>query len=294
MLFGLELRKKAVNDIEISYRITGEGPALLMLHGHPQTHVMWHKVAPELAKHYTIVMPDLRGYGDSDKPISPELQSLYSKRLMAQDMIELMQQLGFDQFYVLAHDRGARVAHRLALDHADTVQGMILLDIAPTLAMYRQTNEEFARAYWHWFLLIRPCPFPETLIKANPNGYLHGVMGARSAGMEPFTAQALSEYMRALSLPMAAYGICEDYRASASIDLEHDAQDLEQNNKVQCPLLVLWGEYGTIEKCFSPLEEWEKVAANVKGYALPSGHYIAEEVPERLVDEALSFFSSIQ
>lgn len=178
MLFGLELRKKAVNDIEISYRVTGDGPALLMLHGHPQTHVMWHKVAPELAKRYTIVMPDLHGYGDSDKPISPELQNLYSKRLMAQDMIELMQQLGFDQFYVLAHDRGARVAHRLALDHADAVQGMILLDIAPTLAMYRQTNEEFARAYWHWFLLIRPWPFPETLIKANPNGYLHGVMGA--------------------------------------------------------------------------------------------------------------------
>ena len=291
MLFALETQKRAVNGIQINYRTMGEGSALLMLHGHPQTHVMWHKVAPALARHYTLVLPDLRGYGDSDKPVSPAYHSLYSNRLMAQDVCELMQQMGFEKFHVLAHDRGARVAHRLALDHPAVVKSMVLLDIAPTLAMYQQTNEAFARTYWHWFLLITPSPFPETLISANPEGYLRGVMGARSAGMKPFTKQALAEYTRALSLPGAAYGICEDYRASAGIDLEHDATDIERKHFVTCPLLVLWGQHGAIEQCFSALTEWEKVAEQVKGYALPSGHYIAEEIPERLIDEVLSFLS---
>jgi len=292
MLFDLEMHKHAVNGIQINCRVTGQGPALLLLHGHSQTHVMWHKVAPELAKHYMLVMPDLRGYGDSDKPvspISPAQRSMYSNRIMAQDVCELMHQLGYPQFYVLAHDRGARVAHRLALDHPDVVKRMILLDIAPTLAMYSQTNEAFARAYWHWFLLIRPTPFPETLISADPAGYLRGVMGVRSAGMKPFTEQALAEYTRALSLPGTAYGICEDYRASASIDLEHDAEDIAQKHFVECPLLVLWGQHGAIEQCFSALAEWEKVALDVKGYALPSGHYIAEEIPERLLEEVYGF-----
>lgn len=293
MLFTLEAKKCTVNGVQINYRTTGKGPALLMLHGHPQTHVMWHKVVPVLAQHYTLVIPDLRGYGDSDKPISPPSQSLYSKRVMAQDMLELMQQLRFESFYVLAHDRGARVAHRLALDYANAIKGMILLDIAPTLAMYRQTNETFARAYWHWFLLIQRTPFPETLITSNPSGYLHGVMGTRSAGMKPFTEKALAEYTRALGLPNAAYGICEDYRASAGIDLEHDEADIAQKNFIKCPLFVLWGQQGAVEKCFSPLTEWQKIALNIKGYALPSGHYIAEEIPERLIDETLSFFSSI-
>lgn len=294
MLLTLEAKKCAVNGININYRITGQGPALLMLHGHPQTHMMWNKVVPKLAEHYTLVTADLRGYGDSDKPVSPESQSLYSKRIMAQDMYELMKELGFETFLVLAHDRGARVAHRLALDHPDAVSAMILLDIAPTLAMYRQTNEEFARTYWHWFLLIRPTPFPETLISADPAGYLRGVMGARSAGMKPFTPEALAEYTRCLSLPGAAYGVCEDYRASAGIDLEHDAYDIEQNNPVTCPMLALWGQHGAIEKCFNALEEWKKVATNVQGRPLPSGHYIAEEVPELLIEETLNFFSTVK
>ncbi|MBK5074131.1 alpha/beta hydrolase [Budviciaceae bacterium CWB-B4] len=294
MLAGLEQKKCKVNHIDISYRTTGQGPALLMLHGHPQTHMMWHKVAPALAQHFTIVTADLRGYGDSDKPVSPPDQSLYSKRLMAQDMYELMNKLGFSQFYVLAHDRGARVAHRLALDHPDAVSGMVLLDIAPTLAMYRQTDEKFARAYWHWFTLIRPTPFPEKLIESDPLLYLHSVMGVRSAGMAPFTPHALAEYQRCLSLPGSAYGVCEDYRASAGIDLEHDQHDLDRGHQVTSPMLALWGQHGAIEQCFDALAEWKKVATNVRGKAMPSGHYIAEEVPEQLTREVLDFFASIR
>ena len=278
-----------VNGLNIHCRIGGEGPPLLLLHGHPQTHVIWHKVADQLAENFTVVAADLRGYGDSDKPVVSEASASYSKRIMARDQLMLMQSFGFAQFSVLAHDRGARVAHRLALDHPDAVTRMILLDIAPTLAMYTQANEEFARAYWHWFFLIRPTPLPETLIEADPENYLRTVMGNRSAGMGPFTDDAFSEYLRCLKLPGAAIAICEDYRASAGLDLEHDQADIDAGNKLNCPLLVLWGEKGTVGRCFSPLHEWQKVALNVDGNALASGHYIAEEVPELLLEYTLGF-----
>lgn len=278
-----------VNGLNIHCRIGGEGPPLLLLHGHPQTHVIWHKVADQLAENFTVVAADLRGYGDSDKPVVSEASASYSKRIMARDQLMLMQSFGFAQFSVLAHDRGARVAHRLALDHPDAVTRMILLDIAPTLAMYTQANEEFARAYWHWFFLIRPTPLPETLIEADPENYLRTVMGTRSAGMGPFTDDAFSEYLRCLKLPGAAIAICEDYRASAGLDLEHDQADIDAGNKLNCPLLVLWGEKGTVGRCFSPLHEWQKAALNVDGNALASGHYIAEEVPELLLEYTLGF-----
>lgn len=280
---------RLVNGLNIHCRIGGEGPPLLLLHGHPQTHVIWHKVADQLAENFTVVAADLRGYGDSDKPVVSEASASYSKRIMARDQLMLMQSFGFAQFSVLAHDRGARVAHRLALDHPDAVTRMILLDIAPTLAMYTQANEEFARAYWHWFFLIRPTPLPETLIEADPENYLRTVMGNRSAGMGPFTDDAFSEYLRCLKLPGAAIAICEDYRASAGLDLEHDQADIDAGNKLNCPLLVLWGEKGTVGRCFSPLHEWQKVALNVDGNALASGHYIAEEVPELLLEYTLGF-----
>ncbi|GHA87687.1 alpha/beta fold hydrolase [Modicisalibacter luteus] len=278
-----------VNGIRLNLRIGGSGPALLLLHGHPQTHVMWHKVADELAQHFTVVVADLRGYGDSDKPSASRHHEAYSKRVMAADMVSLMSALGHKQFSVLAHDRGARVAHRLGMDHSAAVERMILLDIAPTLAMYEQTNREFATAYWHWFFLIRPAPLPEMFIEMNPELYLRSLMGARSAGMEPFTDTALNEYIRCLQLPGAAMAICEDYRASAGLDLEHDRADLEAGRKLTCPLLVMWGADGTVGRCFDPLQEWRKVAVNVSGKALPSGHYIAEEVPARLLDESLAF-----
>ncbi|MDB4426925.1 alpha/beta hydrolase [Porticoccaceae bacterium] len=278
-----------VNGLNIHCRIGGEGPPLLLLHGHPQTHVIWHKVADQLAENFTVVAADLRGYGDSDKPPASEASASYSKRIMARDQLMLMQSFGFTQFSVLAHDRGARVAHRLALDHPDAVSRMVLLDIAPTLAMYTQANEEFARAYWHWFFLIRPTPLPETLIEADPENYLRTVMGTRSAGMGPFTDHAFSEYLRCLKLPGAAIAICEDYRASAGLDLEHDQADINAGNKLKCPLLALWGEKGTVGRCFSPLHEWQKVALNVDGNALASGHYIAEEIPELLLEYTLDF-----
>ena len=280
---------RLVNGLNIHCRIGGDGPPLLLLHGHPQTHVIWHKVADQLAENFTVVAADLRGYGDSDKPPASEASASYSKRIMARDQLLLMQSFGFAQFSVLAHDRGARVAHRLALDHPDAVTRMILLDIAPTLAMYTQANEEFARAYWHWFFLIRPTPLPETLIEADPENYLRTVMGTRSAGMDPFTDDAFSEYLRCLKLPGAAIAICEDYRASAGLDLEHDQADIDAGNKLKCPLLALWGEKGTVGRCFSPLHEWQKVALNVDGNALASGHYIAEEIPELLLEYTLDF-----
>ncbi|MFC3123189.1 alpha/beta fold hydrolase [Agaribacter flavus] len=289
MFSKYQIGQKRVNGVTIHYRMGGAGPALLLLHGHPQNHVMWHKVADELADNFTVVAADLRGYGDSDKPLGDKNGTSYTKREMAKDQCQLMAALGFSSFHILAHDRGARVAHRLAMDFPESVNKLILLDIAPTLAMYRQTNEQFARAYWHWFFLVRPAPLPETLLEADPENYLHSVMGARSAGMQPFTQQALAEYLRCLRLPGTARGICEDYRASAGMDLQHDQDDITANNKITCPLLILWGEEGTVGKCFNPLAEWQKLALHAKGQALPSGHYIAEEIPSVLLEHVYAF-----
>jgi len=287
---GFEQRRLSVDGVELNCRIggQGQGPALLLLHGHPQTHVMWHKVAPRLAERFTLVAADLRGYGDSAKPEAGA--EAYSKRTLARDNVQLMRLLGHERFAVLAHDRGARVAHRLALDHPGVVERLMLLDIAPTLAMYRQTDEAFARAYWHWFFLIRPAPLPERLIEADPEGYLKGVMGTRSAGLAPFPPEVLAEYLRCLSLPGTARGICEDYRASAGIDLEHDQADLDAGRRLAQPLRVLWGAEGTVGRCFDPLAEWRQVATQVDGRALPGGHYLAEELPDLVADEALAFF----
>ena len=289
MFAGFEKHQRHVNGVDIAYRIGGNGPGLLLLHGHPQTHVIWHKVAEQLAAHFTVVAADLRGYGDSARPPISDEASHYSKREMAVDNVELMRSLGFDTFNVLAHDRGARVAHRLALDHGAVVRRMVLLDIAPTLAMYAQTNEAFARAYWHWFFLIRPSPLPETLIEADPQLYLRSVMGSRSAGMAPFTDEAFGEYLRCLQRPGSAQSICEDYRASAGIDLEHDRADIAAGHALAQPLLVVWGQDGAVGRCFKPLEEWQKVAMDVRGKALPCGHYVAEEAPELLLAETLAF-----
>ncbi|MFT0179177.1 alpha/beta fold hydrolase [Pseudomonas benzopyrenica] len=285
---GFEQRRLDVDGVELNCRVGGQGPALLLLHGHPQTHVMWHKVAPRLAERFTLVAADLRGYGDSAKPDAGT--EAYSKRTLAGDNVALMRLLGHQRFAVLAHDRGARVAHRLALDHPAAVERLMLLDIAPTLAMYRQTDEAFARAYWHWFFLIRPAPLPERLIEADPEGYLKGVMGTRSAGLAPFPPEVLAEYLRCLSLPGTARGICEDYRASAGIDLEHDQADLDAGRRLELPLRVLWGAEGTVGRCFDPLAEWRQVATQVSGCALPGGHYLAEELPDLVVAEALAFF----
>jgi haloacetate dehalogenase len=277
--------------VTINAIVGGSGPPLLLLHGHPQTHAIWHRVAPRLAEQFTVVACDLRGYGDSSKPQGAPDHANYSKRAMAADMVAVMQSLGFATFRVLAHDRGARVAHRLALDHPQAVERMVLLDIAPTLAMYEQTSDTFARAYWHWFFLIQPAPLPERLIEADPAAYVRDVMGKRSAGLAPFDPRALAEYQRCLALPGAAHGICEDYRAAATIDLEHDRFDRDAGNHLALPLMVLWGEQGVVGRCFDPLKEWQRVAADVQGGALPCGHYIAEEAPDMLLERVLPFLA---
>jgi haloacetate dehalogenase len=210
---------------------------------------------------------------------------------MAQDQVTLMRGLGFERFDVLAHDRGARVAHRLAMDHSAAVRRLILLDIAPTLAMYEQTTEAFARAYWHWFFLIQPAPLPERLILADPAAYVRDMMGRRDAGLAPFDPRALGEYQRCAALPGAAHAMCEDYRAAASIDLVHDRADRDAGRLIQQPLLVLWGAKGVVERCFRPLDEWRRVAREVDGEALPCGHYIPEEAPERLLSRVVPFLA---
>ena len=280
-------------EVAIHALVGGSGPPLLLLHGHPQTHAIWHRVAPALGERFTVVACDLRGYGDSSKPRGDPDHANYSKRTMAADALALMRALGFETFAVLAHDRGARVAHRLALDHPQAVSRLALLDIAPTLAMYEQTSEAFARAYWHWFFLIQPAPLPERLIEADPAAYVRDVMGKRSAGLAPFDPRALAEYQRCLALPGAAHGLCEDYRAAATIDLEHDRADRKAGRKLGMPLLVLWGEQGVIGRCFDPLAEWRGVADDVTGQGLPCGHYIAEEAPDTLLLHVLPFLTRV-
>ncbi len=268
----------------------GEGPPLLLLHGHPQTHAMWHRVAPALAKRFTVVLMDLRGYGDSVRVAGDAGHEAYSKRQMALDALAVMKQHGFERFQVLAHDRGARVVHRLAADHARAVERLMLLDIAPTLAMYEGTGEAFASAYWHWFFLIQPPPLPEALIESDPVRYLHSVMGKRHAGMAAFAPQALAEYERCAAIAGTARAICEDYRASASIDLVHDREDIAAGNRLLQPLHVLWGEHGAVGKCFDVLALWRERAATVTGRSLPCGHYIAEEKPDLLLENIFDFF----
>ncbi len=277
------------DDVAIDALVGGTGDPLLLLHGHPQTRAIWHKVAARLAERHTVVLADLRGYGDSSKPAGLPDHSNYSKRAMARDQVRLMQTLGLDDFDILAHDRGARVAHRLAADHPERVGRMILLDVAPTLAMYEQVSREFATAYWHWFFLIQPAPLPERLIEADPAAYVREVIGRRGAGMAPFTTGALAEYERCMALPGAAHGVCEDYRAAAGIDLAHDRADRDAGRRIATPTLVLWGRDGVIEKCFRPLDEWRRVAQDARGEALPCGHYIAEEAPELLLEKATAF-----
>lgn len=269
---------------------TGRLP-LLLLHGHPQSMAMWGRVAPVLAQSRPVVLMDLRGYGDSDRPPAGEGSAAYAKREMARDAVALMRHLGHDRFGVLAHDRGARVAHRLALDHPEAVERLLLLDIAPTLAMYEGTTEAFARAYWHWFFLIQPAPLPERFIEADPLAYLRDGMGRRGGAF--FDPQAWADYERCIQRPGSAAAICADYRASAGIDLDHDRADRAAGRRVPAPLRVLWGAQGVVGRCFDPLALWRAVASDVSGRAVDSGHYIAEEAPAVVLAEASDFFGDL-
>ena len=277
--------------LDIACQISGSGPALLMLHGFPQTKAIWHRVAPELSKHYSVVIADLRGYGASSKPHGKADHSTYSKRSLAADQHAVMQALGHKQFFLLGHDRGGRVSHRLAVDFPQSVTKLMVLDISPTLSMYENTTMAFAKGYWHWFFLIQPEPVPETLIGANPEYWLKNHMG-RHAGTGIFDPGCWAEYLAAASNPHSMHAMCEDYRAAATIDLVHDRADRIEGKKLAMPIRVLWGEYGLVNQCFTPIEDWKRVAANeVTGRHLPSGHYIPEECAEELIQEVKAFFS---
>jgi len=289
MLESFETLDVVREGVRLRVRRGGRGDPLLLLHGHPQTHAMWHHVADGLAREFTVVMMDLRGYGDSARPEAGECSRNYAKREMALDALAVMRECGFMRFAVLAHDRGARVAHRLAADHPHAVSRLMLLDIAPTLAMYERTSLAFAMAYWHWFFLVQPPPLPETLIESDPVRYMRSVMGHRHAGLGAFAARALAEYERCIAVPGTAQAICADYRASAGIDLEHDRADVAAGSRMAQPLRVLWGEHGAVGRCFDVLALWRERASQVTGRSMPCGHYIAEEAPALLLEDALDF-----
>jgi haloacetate dehalogenase len=287
--FRRELVRTTGADIHAVVGPRRDAPALLLLHGYPQTHAIWHRMAARLAQRFNVVASDLRGYGDSGKPATTPDHAPYSKREMARDQVELMQALGFPSFFVAGHDRGGRVAHRLAADHAASVRRIAVLDIAPTLAMYEQTTEAFARAYWHWFFLILKAPVPERMIGCDAQAFLRAKMGEGSAGMAAFAPEAWAEYVRCFT-PGAIHASCEDYRAAATVDLEHDRADRDAGRRLAMPLLALWGERGVIGRCFRPLDEWRRVADDVRGHGLPAGHYLPEEVPDRVAAELEEFF----
>jgi len=294
---GYESRRFEVNGVQIHARVSaaprGNKPALLLLHGFPQTHALWQRVAQPLKDDYWIVLPDLRGYGDSAKPAGLPDHSNYSKRTLAQDMVDVMDQLGCPAFFLCGHDRGGRVAHRLALDHAEKVSKLCVIDIAPTLDMYNATNMEFARAYYHWFHLIQPWPLPENMIGADARTYLHAKLGGwGSQGLDYIEPRALAEYERCFCTPEAIHGACEDYRASAGIDLEHDRTSRAHGDKIACDTLVLWGERGVVNRLFKPLELWQaQCAGTVSGQVLPAGHFIPEELPQETAAALKAFFS---
>ena len=279
-----EERRFAVNGAEIAARLGGDRdkPALMLLHGFPQTHAMWHRVAQLLRHDFFLVLPDLRGYGDSSHAPGLPDHSNYSKRALAQDLIAVMDTLGIAAFALCGHDRGGRVAHRLALDHPARVRRLCVIDIAPTLDMYARTDFDFARAYYHWFHLIQPTPLPELMIGGNPRAYLHAKLGGwGSGGLGHIEPRALAEYERCFCRDEAIHTACEDYRASAGIDLEHDRESRARGHKIACDTLVLWGAHGVVQRLFEPLALWQaQCAGAVTGWAMPAGHFIPEQLPD--------------
>jgi haloacetate dehalogenase len=291
MLFpGFTLESIAIPDGAIRLRHGGSGPPLLLLHGNPQSHLMWHRVAPKLAERFTVLCPDLRGYGGSFKPPATTNHAPYAKKVMAADMVAVMRHFGHERFYVVGHDRGGRVAHRLALDHARRVIRLAVLDIIPTIEHFERTDMAFALGYYHWFWFAQPHPFPEVLINAAPEAWFTAHTSREPKGADFFHPDALADYLEAARRPDAIVGMCEDYRAAASIDLEHDRASRDAGIKVECPTLVLWGAKGKLNQWYKPLEIWRGYcAAEVSGGAIESGHYLAEERPAEVLQYIESF-----
>jgi len=287
---GFKKEKIKTRGATINLRHGGEGPPVLLLHGYPETHVMWHKVAPALARDYTVVCPDLRGYGDSSKPKGVPGHANYSKREMALDMVEVMWKLGHRAFHVVGHDRGGRVAHRLARDHGRRVRSLTVLDISPTLKMYESTDFRFAKAYYHWFFLIQEAPLPEMMLKSIGPDYIFRRLGRGKSGLKHFSKEAMAEYQRAFRDPRTIHATCEDYRAAATIDLVHDRKS---GTKITMPVLAVWGRQGVIEALFDCLADWREVATDVRGKALACGHFIPEEKPAELVAELRRFWKGL-
>jgi haloacetate dehalogenase len=293
MFDGFKLETVRVRDGEIRLRHGGSGPPLLLLHGNPQSHFMWHAVAPTLARHFTLVMPDLRGYAGSFKPPASADHAAYAKREMARDMAEVMDHFSHAKFAVLSHDRGARVAHRLALDYADRVTRLVVLDIIPTIEHFERTDMAFALGYYHWFWFAQPHPFPENVISAGPDAWFiaHTSREPKPPGF--FHPQALADYLAAARDPKAIIGMCEDYRAAATIDLVHDRDSRAAGQKIRCPLMALWGAQGKIGGWYDALAIWRMYCISpVTGGAINSGHYLAEEAPEEVLEKVLPFLQA--
>ncbi|RDJ16845.1 alpha/beta fold hydrolase [Rhizobium grahamii] len=277
----------SLKECSIRTAIGGSGPPLVLLHGHPQTHLTWHRVAPVLAENFSVIATDLRGYGDSSKPEGGPGHINYSKRAMALDQIQVMKELGFDRFSVIGHDRGARVAHRMALDHPAAIDRLVLVDIAPTATMYARTDMEFARRYFWWFFLIQPYPLPERLIAGDPDFFLDQHIARQIKKPGAVDPLVLREYRRCFADPATRHAICEDYRAAASIDLVHDAAD--KDKRIQAPLLILWGAQGTVGALYDVLQTWDDKAIDVRGHAIDCGHSPQEEAPNEMLNALNGF-----
>ena len=274
-----------VNNINISFSKYGKGFPILLLHGYPQTKLMWRKIIPLLSKHYTVITSDLRGYGDSDKPISKANHSTYSKREMAKDQILLMKKLGYSEFFCIGHDRGARVFHRAALDYPKMVKKLVLIDIVPTPHIYKNLNKNISESFFHWFLLSRKKPLPENLINNNKEYYIKSMLGRLSNTNQFLEKKVIDTYIKKFS-KKSIIASCEDYRAGASIDLVHHEKD---SKKIDCPTLVLWGKNSLVGKNFKPLRVWKNYIKNLSGKALNGGHYLPEEKPYQVANQILNF-----
>ena len=288
MFEGFENGRVETSEAEINFVCGGDGPPVLLMHGYPQTHAMWHLVAPRLSEDFTVVSTDLRGYGDSSKPFGEQDHSTYSKRAIARDQASVMRSLGFESFAVVGHDRGGRVGHRLALDYPERVTKLAVLDIVPSRHVFETVGKDLATAYYHWFFFIQPYDLPETLIGGNPLYYLHKKLGGWGTSLDAFAPEALAEYERCFDAA-TIHASCEDYRAAASIDLVHDEEDRDEGHRVECPLLALWGGRGVMEKVYDVDEVWREYADDVRGMPLDAGHFLAEERSDETVRELRSF-----
>lgn len=286
MFDGFTLEQRDTGEATLRVRHGGDGPPVLLLHGHPQTHVMWHRVAPQLAQRFTVVCPDLRGYGESSKPPTTDDHEPYSKRAMARDMISLMEQLGHERFCVAGHDRGGYVSYRLALDHPERIAKLAILDIVPTFEAWRRANDRFMLKWWHWAFMAQPAPLAESFFGANPDAYYF------RSGRDRFDPAALVDYLRAVHNLETVHAMCEDYRANATFDREADAADVASGTKITCPTLVLWAKHDDLEDLYGdPLAIWRDWAVEVRGRGLESGHYLAEERPDEVATELTAHFA---